>query len=182
MDFDAINYLLTDTEENSSQIQQIVDDIVNSNSSGLDELMTDIYTNIINCENPPLVVIEKAFIKLSNALYFIAPNVERLGIRDGISKISATQAYNMCFIDNKVDATTGKNRTAAELSALSEEKSKYEKIVNDAYNKAYKILKGKIENAQTMCATLSKVYSIRSATEASEDKLETKQMLNEVFN
>lgn len=181
MEIKDINEKLCLVEENSQQIQSIVDNIVHSYSNSLDELMRSIYSDIIDVDDPPTIAIEKAFIKLSNILYFVAPNVEQLGIRDGISKITVKEAYNDSFISNKVDPSSGKNRTAAELTAISESDSKYDAVINDTYNRAYKILKAKVDSAQTMCSTLSKILSIRSMNEAKEDQIEKNRLLNEVF-
>lgn len=156
--------------------------IVSSYTSSLDELMQDIQNDIVNIDDCPISIIERYFIELSSAIYFIGSKVEKLGIYDGIGKLSLKEKFNSCFIDNSSLDEKGKKKTAAEITAISEQNSIYESTVSDLYNRAYKIVKAKVDAAQTMCSTLSKVLSHRMQNELSAstaDSVSTRQILNE---
>ena len=51
--------------------------------------------------------------------------------------------------------------TVAELTAYAEGESINEQVTNEIYSRAYKIIKAKIDSAQTMTSTLSKTISRR---------------------
>ena len=161
---------------------ETVDNIVNSYTSSLDELMQAIQTDIVNIDDCPIAIIERYFVEISSAIYFIGSKVEKLGIYDGISKLSLKEKFNNCFIDNSSLDEKGKKKTAAEITAISEQNSIYENTVNDLYSRAYKIVKAKVDAAQTMCSTLSKVLSHRMQNEANAstaESISTRQILNE---
>ena len=60
----------------------------------------------------------------------------------------------------------------AEITAIAENDSSYDRTVNDIYNRAYKILKSKVSAAETMISTLSKIMNHRMQ----ESQLTTTQM------
>lgn len=161
----------------------MLDDIVNSYTADLDSLMRDIQTDIVGIDDCPIGIIERYFIELSSAIYFIGSKVEKLGIYDGVSKLSFKEKYNNAFINySSLDVNTGKKRTAAEITALSERDTIYENTTNDIYSRAYKIVKSKVDSAETVCSTLSKVLSHRMQNEnsaAMSDSIQTKRILNE---
>ena len=72
------------------------------------------------------------------------------------------QVYNTAYLNNQIKDAEKKNKTTvAENTAIAENSAIYEGTVNDIYNKAYKIVKNKIDAAQTMISTLSKIMSKR---------------------
>ena len=177
---------LTDSvAANVSYAKNIIDGVVKSYTGELDRIMCMIKTDIVDRTDPaPVEVIEKYFLELSNCLYFIGENAEKLGIYDSISKSVAKETFNNYYMDDTIATDEkGKKRTVAELTALAENASVYEQTVSDIYNKAYKTVKVKVSSAENMCSALSKIISRRmSELQLSTNQpatFETRKILNE---
>lgn len=149
--------------ENVKHAQDIIENVVKSYTAELDRIMCMIKTDIVEKQDPaPIETIEKYFLELSNCLYFIGENSEKLGIYDSISKSVAKETFNNYYMDDTISKDEkGKKKTVAELTALAENASIYEQTVNDIYNKAYKTVKAKVSSAENMCGALSKIMSRR---------------------
>lgn len=177
---------LTDSvAANVSYAKNIIDGVVKSYTGELDRIMCMIKTDIVDKQEPaPVEVIEKYFLELSNCLYFIGENAEKLGIYDSISKSVAKETFNNYYMDDTISTDgKGKKRTVAELTALAENASVYEQTVSDIYNKAYKTVKVKVSSAENMCSALSKIISRRMTelqlSAAQPAAFETRKILNE---
>lgn len=181
VDREKIDELFADTNNNVSYFKNTVDKVVNSYSAPLDEIMNNIYNDIICIEQPPLNTLERYFLELSNCLYYMGDKLETLGVYDAMSKQAYKETYNKYYLDAgdcKVD--TKKKPTVAEITAVAETASQYEGIVNDMYSKAYKILKNKIDSANTMLSSISKIISKRMVEMQLTSTTPTgKQILNE---
>lgn len=176
----TISDILNKVEDNSNTVIDSLDNIVSSYTASLDDLMKAIVDDIIYSDDVPITVMERYFLELSSAIYFVSGKAEHLGVYDGVSKAQLEERYNNLYLLNKVDSSTGKNRTQAELTAMSAEGSKYESVVSDLYTRAYKTVKNKIEAANTLNSTLSKVLSHKMQQEqALSTEMSSKQILNE---
>ena len=164
MDEKKLLGIITIVENDSTQVNAIINDVVKEYSEDLDNIMKDIQDNVIIDNNPAIITIEKYFIELSSTLYNMCEKSERLGIFDSISKSKAQETYNMKYLEHQssnMGKPGTKKPTVAESSAAAEMDALYDKTVNDIYSKAYKILKNKISAAETMISTLSKILSHR---------------------
>ena len=181
VDKEKIDELFAETTANVTYFKNTVDKVVNSCSAPLDEIMNNIYNDIINADQPPLNTLERYFLELSNCLYYMGDKLETLGIYDAMSKQAYKEVYNRYYLDAgdcKVD--TKKKPTVAKITAVAETSSQYEGIVNDLYSRAYKILKNKIDAANTMLSSISKIISKRMAEMQLTSTTPTgKQILNE---
>lgn len=147
--------------DNVATCQKIIDATVKQYTSNLDEVMRAVEENIVHVKNPSSEVLEKYFLELSNSIYFASESTERLGIYDAVARMTLQDAQNTILL-NKLSGTSGtKKPTVAELTALSESGSLTEQALNDIYNKTYKIVRAKIDAANTMIATISKIVSKR---------------------
>ena len=70
------------------------------------------------------------------------------------------EKYNIAYNDNLI-ASDGKKRTANELTAIAEKYSLSETVLSDIYKRVYKTVKFKVDSAQSMVQSLSKVLSKR---------------------
>lgn len=140
-------------------VEDIISTVVSEYTADLDEIMHGIERDILQTANPAIYTIEQYFLNLSSCLYFMCEKVEKLGVYDSISKSKAQEAYNNSYL--KYQYNNQKKPTVAELTAMSENDSLYDRTVNDLYNKAYKIVKNKVSAAETMISTLSKILSHR---------------------
>lgn len=154
-----IDELVRETEENVTYFTNISDSLVIGYTSDLDQLMIRVHADTVENEATDSQL-EKYILELSNALYFIGSRLEAMGIKDDLSKLAAKQVYNEAYLDAPVDAK-GKKPTVAELSAMAEDSSRYETIMNNIYSRAYRQIKYKVDAAYEMLASLRKVISKR---------------------
>ena len=143
--------------------------------------MKDIYNEVISIDYPATETIEKYFLALSNYVYFMGEKLETLGTYHAMSKAAYKQVYNTAYLNNQIKDAEKKNKTTvAENTAIAENSAIYEGTVNDIYSKAYKIVKNKIDAAQTMISTLSKIMSKRiQEQQFSNNQMSTTKILNE---
>ncbi len=178
MDQTKLNESLNAVNNDSSIAEDIIYRTVKEYSSDLDDIMQKIYNDVISIDYPAINTIEKYFIELSSALYFMCERVEKLGVYDSISKARAQETYNNKYLEVST-STTGKKPTVGETQAVSDKAAIYDKTVNDIYSRAYKILKNKVSAAETMVSTLSKILSHR-IQESQLTQMQTgRRLLNE---
>lgn len=185
---DKLDTLTDSVAANVKHAKDIIDSVVKSYTGELDRIMCMIKTDIVDKTTPaPIEIIEKYFLELSNCLYFIGEESEKLGIYDSISKSVAKETFNNNYMSDELAFDEkGKKKTVAELTALAENASIYEQTVNDIYNKAYKTVKAKVSSAENMCSALNKIMSRRmselqlsSTVPATFTTNPNKQILNE---
>lgn len=158
MDTEIINQKLEEVKENAKYFDEVVGAVVAEQTTALDNIMMEICDNIVRVETPTIETIEKYFLELSNCIYFMNERVEKLGIYDALSKIAYKEAYNNNYMNPLLEKA---KPTVAELTAYAEGESINEQVTNEIYSRAYKIIKAKIDSAQTMTSTLSKTISRR---------------------
>ena len=91
---------------------------------------------------------------LSTYIYFAGGMCEQLGIRDDISKAVYKETYH----SNRANIDRG---TVADKDSLAELAAQQEYLTNVCYNRAYKIVKSKVDNAQELLSSTKKVLSSR---------------------
>ena len=168
-------------------VEDIISTVVSEYTADLDEIMHGIERDILQTANPAIYTIEQYFLNLSSCLYFMCEQVERLGVYDSISKSKAQEVYNNSYLKYQYGEAVNpdgspanvKKPTVAELTAMSENDSLYDRTVNDLYNKAYKIVKNKVSAAETMISTLSKILSHRIQESQMTVTQTGKRILNE---
>ena len=161
--FDPVqmNDVITKIDNNMDYYQELLFTITDAYSNGLDNLMQRIVKEVVEVDQPPLSVLEKYYLELSNALYFISEKLERLGVYDSISKNLYKEAYNNNYLVQAEVGETKKKPTVAEITANAENNTIYENVINDIYAKAYKIVKTKVDSANTMLSCIGKIINRR---------------------
>lgn len=142
-------------EGNSVQIDDIVDDIIKPYCKNLDDYVGFISELLQDKENPPTdVELDDFCLNLSTNIYFAGGLCERLGVREDIAKAVYKEMYHTSR--SSIDkGTVADKDSMAELAAQSEY------IISSAYTRAYKTLKGKVENAQEILQSCKKVIGRR---------------------
>lgn len=140
-----------------------------------------IYQSIIQPDVPAdSDLLEKAFLELSNCVYFTYENLEHVGIFETLSKATYKEVYNDHYINNiEKDGEKRNKKTVAELTAIAESNSQYESVLSDIYSSAYTIIKNKIAAAQTMIATISKIMSKRMQENQVSDNSNRRRLVEE---
>ena len=183
LDTDKLTRVLDETEENVKYFEDTLTDVVSAYSAHIDELMKSVYVDIISVNNPSIDIIEKYFLELTNAVYFMGDKLENLGVKDDMSKAQYKEIYNNAYLNNQIKDAEKKNKTTvAENQAVAEGAAIYECTVNSIYNRAYRIVKYKIDAANEMIKSLSKIITKRLNEMSLNDKTTVNIETGEVFN
>lgn len=151
----AIKNIKLHVEDNSTQIDEIVDGIISPYCHDLDKYVLFIKDCLADGENPPTdSELDDFCLNLSTYIYFAGGMVEQLGIRDDISKAVWKEMYHTSRSNIEKGTIDDKN-------SLAELQSQQEQIVNICYNRAYKTMRAKVENAQELLQSCKKVLSRR---------------------
>lgn len=148
-------------DENVDYSNKVARQTVDSQTADLDDLMKKIYDEIICVEEPATQTVEKYFLALSNCLYFVGDRLEKVGLYDDLSKSQAKEKYNFAYLDIVTNQDPKKKVTVAEAQTAAENKITYENMVSFIYSRSYKMFKYKVDAAQTMLSSLSKILSKR---------------------
>lgn len=141
-------------EADYNQLTAIIGKIINPYCSPLDEYVDIITENLQDSENPPTnEQLESYCLNLATHIYWAGTMVERLGIKDDISRAVYKEVYN-----TNRDSNEG---TVADKNSLAELASQQEYLINVCYSRAYKIMKSKVDNAQELLSSCKKVLSHR---------------------
>lgn len=150
-----INKIKLHVEDNSSLIDEIVSEIITPYCKDLDNYVEFIRDCLKDGENPPKdVELDDFCLNLSTYIYFAGGMCEQLGIRDDISKAVWKEVYNT----NRNNLEKG---TVADKDSTAELAAQQEQLTNICYNRAYRIMKSKVENAQELLQSCKKVLSRR---------------------
>lgn len=153
--------IFNSTETNSQYFTEISDKLVKSYTSELDSLMSDLYEDAIESDASD-AVLEKYLIELGNLLYFLGTKLESVGIKEDLSKMAAKEVYNNAYLNNRLKDSEKKNKMpVAELSALAEDASRYESVMNSIYSRTYKQIKFKVDAGYDMINTIRKIITKR---------------------
>jgi len=152
---DAIKQLKDNIENNATEIDEIVESIIEPYCNSLDNYVKFIKDCLNDGENPPTdAELDDFCMNLSTYIYFAGGLCERLGIRDDIAKAVYKEAYH----SNRSNIDKG---TVADKDSIAALRSQEEYLISSAYTRAYKTMKSKVENAQELLQSCKKVLSRR---------------------
>ena len=142
-------------ESNAGALDSVVNEIIAPYCRDLDDYVSFIKDCLKDGENPPTnEELDDFCMNLSTYIYFAGGTCEYLGIRDDIAKAVYKEMYHTA----RASQDTG---TVADKDSLAELASQEEYIVSAAYNRAYKIMKSKVDNAQELLSSCKKVLTRR---------------------
>lgn len=154
-DIEALDLIKNKVEDNSKQIDEIVNAIVNPYVKDLDYYVKFVADCLKDGTNPPTTQeLEDFCLNLSTYIYFAGGMCENLGIRDDIAKAIYKEVYN----SSRNALTQG---TVADKDSQAVLHSQEEALISAAYTRAYKIAKSKVENAQELLQSCKKVLQHR---------------------
>ena len=158
---DEMDAVLQTTESNVVYYTSISDELVQQYTGDMDGLMKDLYVDCIQNDAEDRVL-EKYLLELNNMLYFLGSKLETVGIKDDLSKMAAKESFNDAYLKNRLKDAENRNKTTvAELTALAEDASKYEAVLNSLYSRVYKQIKFKMDAGYDMVNTLRKIITKR---------------------
>lgn len=157
LDTTEVKKIQDKVEKHSDTIDNIVNGIVRPYCKDLDKYCKFIKDCLADGENPPTdQELEDFCLNLSTFIYWASAGCEYLGIRDDISKALYKEIYNT----ERQDVNGG---TVADKDSIAELKSQQELLTNICYNRAFKIMRAKVENAQELLSSCKKVLTRRIA-------------------
>lgn len=150
-----INQLKSKVENHSATIESVVGAIIKPYSEDLDRYVLFIKDCLKDGEHPPTdEELDDFCLNLSTLIYFAGGMCEYLGIKDDISKALYKEMYH----ESRAKLEKG---TVADKDSLAELASQKESLINVCYNRAFKLMKSKVENAQELLSSCKKVLSRR---------------------
>ena len=155
VDRKAIGGIQLRVESHSDVLSNIVNEIIEPYCKDLDRYVMFIRDCLKDGETPPTNdELDDFCMNLSTLIYFAGGMCEQLGIRDDISKAVYKEVYN-----NARSALS--EGTIADKDSIAELQTQQEQITSVCYNRAYRIMKSKIEAAQELLASCKKVLTRR---------------------
>jgi hypothetical protein len=143
-------------ENNSQEIDDIVDSIIKPYCNELDDYVQYILDELLqDKDNPPTdEELDDVCMYLSTLIYFAGGLCERLGVRDDIAKAVYKEMYH-------TERSRLNGGTIADKDSLAELASQEQAVISSAYTRSYKTMKAKVENAQEILQSCKKVMSRR---------------------
>lgn len=140
-------------KENSKIVEDIVFEIVKAFTEPLDNIMR-ICRNMFNSGVPMNdMELEDLLLQLPSTLYFTGEGQELVGIREDVSNMAKKEIYNE--VRQKAIGTINDKNTEAEAQSLNE-------ALNEViYQRAYKMIRGKIEMGCEMLNSLKRINDKR---------------------
>jgi len=145
-------------EENSKQIDLLVDQLVAKYNKDLDELITE-FKELLNQAKEREseignIELENMTLRLPVLMYFSSGGLESLGIEGDTSKSIKEEAFSRAYMVSS-GSTVKDKESEAIISTLSEQ------MVEIAFSRAYKKLKLQIAQAENIFSGVKKVLSKR---------------------
>ena len=156
-DIDKTGIRLTQSrvENHSDVLDNVVNEIIEPYCKDLDRYVMFIRECLHDGETPPTNdELDDFCLNLSTLIYFAGGMCEQLGIRDDISKAVYKEVYN----DTRSALSEG---TVADKDSIAELRAQQEQITSVCYNRAYRIVKAKVDAAQELLASCKKVLTRR---------------------
>ena len=163
IDVDALNAVISENADVSVYYTEVADKTAAYYTQELDSLMSELYDVVISNQDTTDMTLEKYFMKLSNTIYFVGEQIEVAGISNDIADAKFKEVYNRAYLDaaGQKDEKSKSIRTVDENKSIALETAKYENAVSNIQQRAYELVKYKVQAAQTMIGTLSKMISKR---------------------
>ena len=163
VDTERVDNLMKQTDTNVMYFNNACTDVVKKYSEGLDNLMKDLYCECIRDKDVTIDTLERYYLELSNMIYFMQERLEQLGVYADMSDNASKEVYSKSVINQStIKDASGKSKvTSTVMQAQADLDAQYETVVSSIYERAYKIVKGKIISAHDTCNCLRKLITTR---------------------
>ena len=148
------NLLLNqEISENSKLIEDIAFNISKEFTQELDKVMGICKSIFQSKDKITNQEIEDLLTQLPSILYFVNEGQEAVGIKQDIAEMTKKANYNIAR--EKANGTVADKNTTAESQVINE-------AINEIiYQRAYKLIRAKIEMAQEMVNSLKRIFDAR---------------------
>lgn len=147
------------------------ENIVKYFTSDLDKIMEAINNDVkagITDDN----TLEEHFLKLTSVLYDISARAEFLGLFEDNSTALYKMKFNELYSINSIKVENGKKPTQNDNTIYAETNSINERLANNIYSRSFRIVKTKVDSANEMVKSLSKIISKRMSENDLQGKAE----------
>lgn len=154
LDTEKILKKMERVDDNGQKLDVIVNQVVNSYCSELDEFINKIYSLVSNKSlDVPDVDIEYMILQLPCLMYFASNKLEQLGLREDIARGVEKEKYNDILL--KTDGKVLEKESAAEMGCQEET------LITAINSRAYRKIKSRLEYASATLESLKKVLTNR---------------------
>lgn len=154
LDTEKILKKMERVDDNGQKLDVIVNQVVNSYCSELDEFINKIYSLVSNKSlDVPDVDIEYMILQLPCLMYFASNKLEQLGLREDIARGVEKEKYNDILL--KTDGKVLEKESAAEMGCQEET------LITAINSRAYRKIKSRLEHASATLESLKKVLTNR---------------------
>lgn len=141
-------------EENSQEVNKIVDSIVNKYGQQLDDEINKIKDTLDNADTISDTEVENLVMRLPIFMYYSANGIETLGVESDMAKAVKAEVYNEKYM-------VSEGSTIKDKQAETENMIINESMMEVAFSRAYKKLKTKLDQAEHVFSGAKKVLSKR---------------------
>lgn len=154
--YDIIKESVDSVDDIGKEIDEIVDGIVNSSCSDLDEYI-DYVRSLLNDDTSPITdgELNHIIITLPTYMYYSSSHLESLGIREDLAKIHENNAYM-----EALQLVTG---SVQEKQVKAKSQIQTEAITTIVYQRANKKIKAKNDTALELLQSCKKILNCRIA-------------------
>ena len=149
-----ISELVAQSDINAEQLDEIVDELVDSCCAELDKYVTYI-KSILDDTDTPIndVELDDFIMTIPTLLYFVGNAQESMGIREDVARMSETDKYSRVYMD--AEGTVQQKQSFAKLATVNES------LATVVYQRACKKIKLRVESAYEILNSCKKVLSRR---------------------
>lgn len=160
---EKLNQIINSTESNSEYFYSLVDSIVVKYSKDLDDFMRDLHTEVTGQDAISTDAAERYYAELTNLLYFMTSNLERLNIYSDMANAASKEVYSKAYLAAATEKDEkGKSlRTVGENQSIAEVSAQYENISSSVYQHVYKYLRLKFDIAMETVSMLKNIIKRR---------------------
>lgn len=155
LDKEKINKIQHEVEDDSEQINEIVNSIIQPYCKDLDNYVGFIKDVLKDGENPPTAQeLDDFCMNLSVYIYYASGMQEQLGIKDDIARA----VYNEMYHNTRNNLDKG---TISDKDSIAQLESQQEYLTSVCYKRAYSIMKAKVSSAQEILSSIKKIITRR---------------------
>lgn len=155
LDKEKINKIQHEVEDDSEQINEIVNSIIQPYCKDLDNYVGFIKDVLKDGENPPTAQeLDDFCMNLSVYIYYASGMQEQLGIKDDIARA----VYNEMYHNTRNNLDKG---TISDKDSIAQLESQQEYLTSVCYKRAYSIMKAKVSAAQEILSSIKKIITRR---------------------
>ena len=155
LDKNKINKIQHEVEDDSEQITEIVNSIIQPYCKDLDNYVGFIKDVLKDGENPPTAQeLDDFCMNLSVYIYYASGMQEQLGIKDDIARA----VYNEMYHNTRNNLDKG---TISDKDSIAQLESQQEYLTSVCYKRAYSIMKAKVSAAQEILSSIKKIITRR---------------------